>query len=84
MGFFPRSPNGKLIPVNTAGISEGKSDVEKGDQSAKDLATELFGKDQASWENVYRTNVIDCFFTTTAFLPLLHTASLTKSHWFRH
>ncbi|KAG1755405.1 hypothetical protein EDB19DRAFT_1955167 [Suillus lakei] len=42
--------------VNNAGISEGKSNVEKGDQSVKDLGMELFGEDQASWENVYRTN----------------------------
>ncbi|KAG2349192.1 NAD(P)-binding protein [Suillus weaverae] len=47
--------------VNNAGISEGKSDIEKGDQSAK-------------W-----TNVIGCFFTTTAFLPLLKATSLSKS-----
>ncbi|KAG2156348.1 hypothetical protein DEU56DRAFT_231454 [Suillus clintonianus] len=65
--------------VNNAGISEGKSAVEKGDESANDLSTELFGEDQASWENVYRTNVIGCFFTTTAFLPLLHASSLGKS-----
>jgi NAD(P)-dependent dehydrogenase (short-subunit alcohol dehydrogenase family) len=65
--------------VNNSGISEGQSDVEKGDQSVRDLAMELFGEDQGSWENVYRANVIGCFFTTTAFLPLLHAASLTKS-----
>ncbi|KAG1783015.1 NAD(P)-binding protein [Suillus placidus] len=79
-------PKGKHIPVNwneinkhNAGISDGKSDIEKGDRSAKDLAMELFGEDQASWENVYRTNAIGCFFTTTAFLPLLKATSLSKS-----
>jgi NAD(P)-dependent dehydrogenase (short-subunit alcohol dehydrogenase family) len=65
--------------VNNAGISEGTSTVEKGDESAKALSMELFGEDQASWENVYRTNVIGYFFVTTAFLPLLHATSSGRS-----
>ncbi|KAG1752507.1 uncharacterized protein EDB91DRAFT_1234529 [Suillus paluster] len=65
--------------VNNAGISEGTGDVEKGDESAKYLSTELFREDPVSWENVYRTNVIGCFFMTTAFLPLLHATSHSNS-----
>ena len=65
--------------VNNAGVSEGASSVEKGDESAKALSMELFGEDQASWENVYRTNVVGYFFVTTAFLPLLHATSSRPS-----
>jgi len=65
--------------VNDAGVSEGTSTVEKGDESADALSMELFSEDQASWENVYRTNVIGYFFMTTAFLPLLHATSSGRS-----
>ncbi|OAX44071.1 NAD(P)-binding protein [Rhizopogon vinicolor AM-OR11-026] len=65
--------------VNNAGISEGTSAVEKGDESAKALSMELFGEDQASWENVYRTNVIGYYFVTTAFLPLVYATSSMRS-----
>ncbi|KAH7914384.1 hypothetical protein BJ138DRAFT_1143913 [Hygrophoropsis aurantiaca] len=58
--------------VNNVGISEGASDTDKAEESAKDLSAELFNEDQGSWENVYRTNVIGYFFLATAFLPLLH------------
>jgi NAD(P)-dependent dehydrogenase (short-subunit alcohol dehydrogenase family) len=46
------------VLVNNAGISEGTSNVEAGDESAQKLSEELFNEDQASWENVYRTNVV--------------------------
>ena len=46
------------VLVNNAGISEGTSNVEAGDESATKLGEELFNEEQSSWENVYRTNVI--------------------------
>ncbi|KIJ69913.1 hypothetical protein HYDPIDRAFT_77810 [Hydnomerulius pinastri MD-312] len=61
--------------VNNAGISKGTSEVEKGDESAQDLAEELFNEDPIEWENVYKTNVTGYFFLSAAFLPLLHAAS---------
>ncbi|KAH7931342.1 NAD(P)-binding protein [Leucogyrophana mollusca] len=65
--------------VNNAGISEGTSDTDKAEESAKDLSAELFNEDLASWENVYRTNVIGYFFLATAFLPLLNAATMNHS-----
>ncbi|EGO02249.1 hypothetical protein SERLA73DRAFT_133164 [Serpula lacrymans var. lacrymans S7.3] len=64
--------------VNNAGISQGSSDTDKAEESAKELSQELFSEDITSWENVYRTNVIGYYFLTAAFLPLLNAA--TKSH----
>jgi len=61
--------------VNSAGISEGTSSTEKGQESASALADELWKEDVSQWENVYKTNVIAHFFTTVAFLPLLSAAS---------
>lgn len=81
--------------VNNAGISEGKSSTEKGQESAQALADELWKEDVTQWENVYRTNVIayvqssvnihaspisfSHVFTTVAFLPLLSAASDVSS-----
>ncbi|KLO06868.1 NAD(P)-binding protein [Schizopora paradoxa] len=44
--------------VNNAGISGGTSSTEKGRESARALADELWKEDVMQWENVYRTNVI--------------------------
>lgn len=44
--------------INNAGISEGSSETEKGQESAGALADELWKEDVTQWENVYRTNVI--------------------------
>lgn len=46
------------VLVNNAGISEGTSSTEKGQESAQALADELWKEDVTQWENVYRTNVI--------------------------
>lgn len=59
------------VLVNNAGVSVGSSEVEKGDETAKELSGELFGEDLEKWEDVYRTNVSGHFFTTAAFIPLL-------------
>ena len=60
--------------VNNAGISKGSTEVERGDESAKELSEELFNEDMKNWMDVYNTNVIGCFFTTCAFIPLLSAA----------
>jgi len=64
--------------VNNAGISKGSTEVERGDESAKELSEELFGEEMKNWEDVYRTNVIGYFFMTSAFIPLLSAAVLKK------
>ena len=46
--------------VNNAGISEGTTSTEKGQESAQALADELWKEDMTQWENVYRTNVVAC------------------------
>ncbi|KAI0065871.1 NAD-P-binding protein [Artomyces pyxidatus] len=66
------------VLVNNAGISEGTSVVEKGDEHAEELRNELWSEKFEEWENVYRTNVIGHFFTTVAFIPLLAAATTTK------
>lgn len=60
------------VLVNNAGITEGTSEVEKGDESVKELMTELWSETVQSWENVYRTNVIGCVPTalSSCFLEL--------------
>ncbi|TFK46914.1 NAD-P-binding protein [Heliocybe sulcata] len=66
------------VLINNAGVSIGSSSVEKGHESAQELAKELFSEEQQAWEDVYRTNVIGYFFTTVAFLPLLSAASKAR------
>ncbi|KAI4527135.1 NAD(P)-binding protein [Schizophyllum commune Loenen D] len=63
------------VLVNNAGVSEGTSTVEKGDESAEALSKELFSEEISQWEDVYRTNVIGHFFTSAAFIPLLSAAT---------
>ncbi len=44
----------------------------------------LFDNDDATfedWDDVYRTNVTQCYFTSTAFLPLLQKASEAEHGW---
>ncbi|KZS95844.1 NAD(P)-binding protein [Sistotremastrum niveocremeum HHB9708] len=61
--------------INSAGISKGSSEVEKGDESPQELSKELGSESVEDWEDVYRTNVIGAFFTTVAFIPLLSAAT---------
>ncbi|KAL3474988.1 hypothetical protein BJX99DRAFT_247892 [Aspergillus californicus] len=70
------------ILINNAGISGPTQDTEK--ENATELHKALFEDESASiqaWEDVYRTNVIQCFFTTTAFLPLLQKGSENERGW---
>ena len=60
------------ILINNAGINTSNQKPEG--ESAEEFSRNLFEPDDASfeeWANVYKTNVAQLYFTTTAFLPLL-------------
>ncbi|QKX54619.1 uncharacterized protein TRUGW13939_01707 [Talaromyces rugulosus] len=63
------------ILINNAGIStESRQDVEGHEQHAHGLKEALFDDSSATfdeWTSVYRTNVAQLYFLTSAFLPLL-------------
>lgn len=70
------------ILINNAGISTSTFNTEAG--SAEELKKALFDNEQATyedWDAVYRTNVSQIYFMTTAFLPLLQKASESKHGW---
>ncbi|KAL2814862.1 hypothetical protein BDW59DRAFT_177796 [Aspergillus cavernicola] len=70
------------ILINNAGISSSTQSTEH--QDAGELRNALFDDPSANmdeWESVYRTNVVQCFFTTTAFLPLLQRGSEVEKGW---
>lgn len=67
------------ILVNNAGISGSTFQQEA--QTPEEAKKNLFESDEATfeeWEKIYRTNVAQIYFTTTAFLPLL--AHSTEEH----
>ena len=64
------------ILINNAGISSNTQTVEA--KTAEEMSKNLFDDENATmddWTDVYRTNVAQIFFMTTAFLPLLQKAS---------
>ena len=64
------------ILINNAGISSTTQTTEN--KTAEEMAKNLFDDEKATmedWTDTYRTNVAQCFFMTTAFLPLLQKAS---------
>ncbi|GAA5829335.1 hypothetical protein JCM11251_005011 [Rhodosporidiobolus azoricus] len=61
---------GLHILVNNAGIAGPKTPMDK-EKPLEKLAAELFNEEQSAWDDVFRTNVQNIFFTTMAFLPLL-------------
>lgn len=70
------------ILINNAGISTTTFNTEAG--SAEELKKALFDNEQATyedWDAVYRTNVSQIYFMTTAFLPLLQRASESQHGW---
>ncbi|RMJ28808.1 hypothetical protein PHISP_00355 [Aspergillus sp. HF37] len=70
------------ILINNAGISTSTQNTELQDPEA--LGRELFNPGSGSfedWESVYRTNVCQLFFTTTAFLPLLQAGTDAERGW---
>ncbi|KAI1080138.1 hypothetical protein F5B20DRAFT_540931 [Whalleya microplaca] len=70
------------ILVNNAGISGPTMQTEA--QTAEEMKKNLFDNDKSTfedWVDVYRTNVPQLFFTTTAFLPLLQKSSQRHPGW---
>lgn len=70
------------ILINNAGISTTTFNTEAG--GAEELKKALFDDEKATfedWDAVYRTNVSQIYFMTTAFLPLLQRASESKHGW---
>jgi len=64
------------VLVNNAGISSNTLTTEA--SSAEEMKKNLFDNDDSTiddWVDTYRTNVPQCFFMTTAFLPLLAKAT---------
>lgn len=64
------------ILVNNAGIAGPTFETEA--KTAEELSKNLFHDEKATfddWVDTYRTNVPQCYFMTTAFLPLLQAAT---------
>ncbi|KAF7122602.1 hypothetical protein CNMCM5793_000627 [Aspergillus hiratsukae] len=70
------------ILVNNAGISGTSQDTDS--QSAEELHQKLF-KDESNkieeWDEIFRTNVTQLYFTTAAFLPLLNKGTDIEHGW---
>ncbi|KAL4933449.1 SDR family NAD(P)-dependent oxidoreductase [Aspergillus undulatus] len=70
------------ILINNAGVSSATQNTEP--ESPDELRKALFEDASSSmeeWDKTYRTNVVQCFFTTTAFLPLLQKGTDTERGW---
>ncbi|KAI0384948.1 NAD(P)-binding protein [Hypomontagnella monticulosa] len=70
------------ILVNNAGISGTTLQTEA--ESAAEMKQNLFDTEKSTmedWTDVYRTNVAQIFFATTAFLPLLQNSSKRFPGW---
>ncbi|CAJ2503627.1 Uu.00g110210.m01.CDS01 [Anthostomella pinea] len=70
------------ILVNNAGISGNTLQTEA--ESASEMKKNLFDNDKSTfedWTDVYRTNVAQIYFMTTAFLPLLQQSSERHPGW---
>ncbi|PYH72014.1 SDR family NAD(P)-dependent oxidoreductase [Aspergillus vadensis CBS 113365] len=69
------------ILINNAGISSSTDNTEPSD--ATELKKSLFddATPMSEWEDTYRTNVMQLYFTTTAFLPLLQKGSEREKGW---
>ena len=70
------------ILINNAGISTKRLQTEA--SSAEEMKKNLFDNGDATfedWDDVYRTNVSQCWFMSTAFLPLLQKATESQHGW---
>ena len=70
------------ILINNAGISTVTVQTEAG--SAEEMKKNMFEGEEskfADWDDVYRTNVSQCYFMSTAFLPLLAKAAEKTHGW---
>jgi NAD(P)-dependent dehydrogenase (short-subunit alcohol dehydrogenase family) len=50
------------VLVNNAGVSEGTTNVEAGDESAEKLSEAMFGEEFSQWEQTWKTNVMGYVF----------------------
>lgn len=67
------------ILINNAGIAKGTFQWEA--ETAEEMKKNLFDHENATFENwneIYQTNVAQCWFMSTAFLPMLQKASDTR------
>lgn len=70
------------ILINNAGVSSSKANTDAYDPET--LQQELFQHTSSTfeeWESVFRTNVTQMFFTTSAFLPLLQKGTDLEYGW---
>jgi len=70
------------ILINNAGISSNNQ--KPAGDSPEEFKKNLFEPEDATfeeWEQTYRTNVPQCYFMTTAFLPLLHKSTDAEHGW---
>jgi len=70
------------ILINNAGISTGTFTTEA--KTAEEMKKNLFDDEKATfedWDDVYRTNVSQCYFMTTCFLPLLQKSTEAQYGW---
>ena len=70
------------ILINNAGISTKTFQTEA--TSAEEMKKNLFDNEDATfqdWDDVYRTNVTQCWFMSMAFLPLLQKATEGQHGW---
>ncbi|KAI1496310.1 hypothetical protein F5X99DRAFT_75757 [Biscogniauxia marginata] len=70
------------ILINNAGISGNTFQTEA--KSASEMKANLFDNEKATfedWTDVYRINVAQIYFSTTAFLPLLQKSSERHQGW---
>ena len=69
------------ILINNAGITSTTQNTELEDP--QDLRSELFHNRDSfhDWDSIFRTNVAQLFFTTTAFLPLLTKGTEDQYGW---
>lgn len=70
------------ILINNAGIATHSFQTES--KSAEEMKKNLFEPKEATfedWDDVYRTNVTQIYFMTTAFLPLLQKSTENSQSW---
>ncbi|KAK3714744.1 hypothetical protein LTR37_007724 [Vermiconidia calcicola] len=70
------------ILINNAGISTKTFTTEA--KTADEMKKNLFDNEDATfedWDDVYRTNVSQCWFMSTAFLPMLQKATENSKGW---
>ncbi|KAL4803556.1 hypothetical protein BDV18DRAFT_145021 [Aspergillus unguis] len=70
------------VLINNAGVSSATQNTEQ--EHPQDLRKAFFddpSSNMEEWDKTYRTNVVQCFFTTSAFLPLLNKSTEAEPGW---